>query len=568
MRALWCGCFITLFLVSGLTSRQTLAEQILTAEGDSLSASGVTITNRQLTIPAADGGPAKQVPIDDLEEYSHTSTRQLGDLKTRYVRVEHLSPTATNLSLAEVLVFEGDKNVAREGAATQAGTDYGGTPERAIDGNTNGDYNGAQSTTHSAHVPLPWWELDLKRDVTVRQLEIWNRTDDGLHTRLSGSRVILFDSNRKPLWVYYIDTASSKPLTLKIPSKGLQFGREDIKQFERYAGLLATGPDALTDPEYRIELAGGGMVTGKVTSRTVEALSVESRFGDQTLTLNIPPTMIREMWSFEVATHKLSIDRTGEHPNSDSVYAKSDTGAVQRVVGQIVSLEGESLSIEIDGQVRQLAWSKVVGIATRQPEPDPAEFELVEFVGGQRLPGHCLNLTPELFQMETLWKQPVELPRGKLAKFSIQNGRVLSLLKMPPSRVEQVGYLDLVRPYQVNKSFSGTPLQIGDVKYSVGLCTHSQTLLEYHLNGGFTRFRSEIGLQVNDGDQGHVVVRVLIDGQIKYEETAAGGQPSKVVTVDLVGAKTLQLEVDFGEGFDVADHLVWGDPTLLKAANP
>ncbi len=567
MRVLWCGCFLTVVVAFGLQSNRACAEEVLTVEGESISATGVTMTDRQLSIPQPEGMPAKQISIDDLVELGQTVNRQMGELQTRYVRVEHLSPTPTNLSLAEVLVFEGDKNVAREGKATQIGTDYNGTPEKAIDGNTNGDLNAGQSVTHSSYVALPWWEVDLQRNVKVKQIELWNRTDDNLGKRLAGSRIILLDADRKPLWVNYLDNPG-KQTVLKIPSTGVLFSKADIQQFQRYSGVTSSTPQTMNDKESELELVGGGKFYGTITAWTPDTISVETRFGDQTRTLALPPVVLREIWSQEVVTGKLMLPRTGEQAEFDNVYAKSESGEIQRVAGKILGRDGDSLQIEIDGKTRQLKWAKVAGLVFKllPPATNDSPYQIVDFVSGQHLSGQVTVLTADTLQMETIWKQQIELPRSQLARLLVKNGRMRSLVELTPSHAEQVGYLDLVRPYQTNKSFTGGPLQIGDEKYAEGLCTHSHTVLDYDLGGGFSQFRSAVGLQKEDGDQGHVIVRVRVDGVAKFEESLVGGQPAKAISIDLTGARTLQLEVDFGDGFDVADHLVWGNPVLLKAA--
>ena len=446
MRAVWCGYVLIACGVVGVWNQAAHAEQILTADGESFYSSGTTMTNRQLSIPQ-EGMPAKLVALDDLVEYSQSVNRELGDLKTRYVRVESLNPEKTNLSLAEVLVFEGDKNVAREGKATQAGVDYDGPPERAIDGNTDGNLEVAKSTTHTAYVEHPWWEVDLQRDVSVRQVEIWNRLDNNtgfkIGERLNNSCVILLDANRKPLWVHYIDKADPKRMSYKIPLKGSQFGRNDTKQFERYAGVTESSNQSMNDPESELELVGGGTFIGTITAWTAEVITVDARFGDQTRTLTIPPAAIREIRSKEVATGKLKLTRTGEVADADNVYAKSDSGEVQRVSGKVIGREGESLLFEIEGQTRKLNWAKVAGLVFRvlPPTPSDSAYELVDFTSGQHLSGRCTNLTADVFQMETIWKQSIELPRSQLAHIVVKNGRVVSLLEKTPSQVEQANQL-------------------------------------------------------------------------------------------------------------------------------
>ncbi len=117
----------------------------------------------------------------------------------RFVRIE-LPGEGKMLSLAEVQVFQGTENIARNGKAAQSSTDYGGEPSRAIDGNTNGDYFAANSTTHTKSEANPWWEVDLGADKPIERLAVWNRTDGGSGTRLAHFKVLVLDRDRKPVW--------------------------------------------------------------------------------------------------------------------------------------------------------------------------------------------------------------------------------------------------------------------------------------------------------------------------------------------------------------------------------
>jgi Protein of unknown function (DUF1553)/Protein of unknown function (DUF1549)/Planctomycete cytochrome C/NedA-like, galactose-binding domain len=117
----------------------------------------------------------------------------------RYLRVE-LPGKEKILSLAEVQIFQGADNLALQGAASQSSTDYEAPARLAIDGNTNGDFSAAKSTTHTANSENPWWEVDLKSDQAIDRIVVWNRTDGGLQKRLSGFRLVLLDAKREPVW--------------------------------------------------------------------------------------------------------------------------------------------------------------------------------------------------------------------------------------------------------------------------------------------------------------------------------------------------------------------------------
>jgi len=120
-------------------------------------------------------------------------------IRARYVRIE-LPGQGKLLSLAEVQVKSKGKNVARGNAARQSSTAYQGPAKLAVDGNTNGDYFRAQSTTHTKWENNPWWEVDLGDMVPVDEVVLWNRTDNNLHKRLNNFRIVLLDEKRTPVW--------------------------------------------------------------------------------------------------------------------------------------------------------------------------------------------------------------------------------------------------------------------------------------------------------------------------------------------------------------------------------
>ncbi len=131
-------------------------------------------------------------------------------VRPRYVRIELDGPKI--LSLAEVQVFApGDDgvetNIAPAATASQSSTDHDGPATLAIDGNPDGDYHNARSTTHTRQEPDPWWELDLGSARQINRIQIWNRTDGDYAKRLAGFRLVLLDEDRQPVWRQTPDVA-------------------------------------------------------------------------------------------------------------------------------------------------------------------------------------------------------------------------------------------------------------------------------------------------------------------------------------------------------------------------
>jgi hypothetical protein len=104
-------------------------------------------------------------------------------------------PSTLSLGEVEVLALaevESASNLALGGTATQSTTDFGGVPERAIDGSTDGVY-GNGSVTHTAGTEKePYWRVDLGDTYPIERIVIWNRTDCCAE-RLSNFRLAVLD---------------------------------------------------------------------------------------------------------------------------------------------------------------------------------------------------------------------------------------------------------------------------------------------------------------------------------------------------------------------------------------
>ena len=137
--------------------------------------------------------------------------------RARFIRIE-LPGTQRVLSLAEVQIFDGSQNVATKGKATQSSTDGGGEASRAIDSDTNGNFDAASTTMTKARDD-PWWELDLGADTRLEEVAIWNRTDRGLSTRLADFKLLALDAERKTVWERTLNTVPSPVARLRVPAE-------------------------------------------------------------------------------------------------------------------------------------------------------------------------------------------------------------------------------------------------------------------------------------------------------------------------------------------------------------
>jgi hypothetical protein len=71
---------------------------------------------------------------------------------------------------------------------------------------------------------------------------------------------------------------------------------------------------------------------------------------------------------------------------------------------------------------------------------------------------------------------------------------------------------------------------------------------------------------IDDGveGRGHVRLTIAADGRTLFDGPVAGGDPPLPLDLDLAGATRLSILVDYGEGFDVSDHLDLGNARLVR----
>ena len=177
-----------------------------------------------------------------------------GPIEPRFIRVG-MPGRKVWLSLAEVQVFSGGRNIAVKGKARQSSTDYNGPASLAIDGNTNGDYKGAKSTTHTAEDQDPWWEVDLGSASRVDKIVIWNRTDGGAGNRLSSFRIALLDAERKPLFVYRQAAAPAPSSEIAVPDGGAKFSDAQKKEILGYFSTAGASPEAAKIAQLKKKIA-------------------------------------------------------------------------------------------------------------------------------------------------------------------------------------------------------------------------------------------------------------------------------------------------------------------------
>ncbi|MEC8411213.1 MAG: DUF1549 domain-containing protein, partial [Planctomycetota bacterium] len=238
-------------------------------------------------------------------EESETSNRP--KMKGRFVRLELPKDHDGFLTLSEVQVFSGGRNIAHTGQATQSSVDYNSPAAKAIDGNHDGSFASCSCTQSER---AAWWELDLGAEFPIDSVAVWNRTDccperlDKLSIQVldeqrqaTGTRVLEKAQARNALPA---DAVDAEPETREF---SVDLALNEESGLDSVAALQLVGKSPAV-----VELSGLELVDSDSTSEPVEVMFT----GDKTLKLVGAPVLIGLESAINLAEgQKLRLKLTG-----------------------------------------------------------------------------------------------------------------------------------------------------------------------------------------------------------------------------------------------------------------
>ena len=158
-----------------------------------------------------------------------------------------------------------------EPTATQSSTLFDRVAERAIDGNTSGDWRD-QSLSLTQRELNPWWQYDRGQTSVIESIDVWNRTDL-LGLQLHG-------------FLLYV---SEEPFTTTDPSELRKDGNVFVYRHRGLAGCKTTVPVGQQGRYVMIQLRGKKMLSlAEVVIRTGETTTARQMFAS-TKPVSVPP---------------------------------------------------------------------------------------------------------------------------------------------------------------------------------------------------------------------------------------------------------------------------------------
>ncbi len=291
---------------------------------------------------------------------------------------------------------------------------------------------------------------------------------------------------------------------------------------------------------------------------------------------------------FYPSTTELEVSGTPVQLDLETTYPKSGRMKLTISVGE---------SVEADVNIRIPQWSRVLSLSA---DGEPVEVQIkdgwcvIERVWSDRstvdiqldLPirtelrnqfiGDTKETDPEKV---SLWHGPRQLVYNQSLNSTFHKG-----IKAEPSLRH---IYQTYKEMKLDKSVNDTRLKIGEREYDKGVGTHSVSEITYWLNGEFSEFRSDIGIDATAEGQGAVRFKVCVDGLVAHgdvvkasigEENASqvqslygfevsamtGADKPRSIRVALNSARVLTLVVDEAVNGLARDFANWGNARLVK----
>jgi len=219
---------------------------------------------------------------------------------------------------------------------------------------------------------------------------------------------------------------------------------------------------------------------------------------------------------------------------------------------------GAAQAVALESVVRILLASPPGGRPESKAAPITVRLNSQSVIGCAKieLSGNVLTLTP-------LDGRPIKTTLDAIESIEHTGGKVSWLSARTPTLSQHTPFFSGAFPARFDRTVTGGPLRFGSQTFARGIGVHSRSKLVYALSPGDAVFRTRFAIDPAFG-YANVDVRVRLDDKIVHETKGFGaGVMSDVLSLPINDAKTFTLEVDFGQGYDVQDRLMWIEPAIV-----
>jgi hypothetical protein len=364
---------------------------------------------------------------------------------------------------------------------------------------------------------------------------VWNLTDSQFH-----SRSISVDS---------------------IDSAGIHYGSELLSWNDVFEISQPATTSAPANGRLSLIFRGGDKLYGDPASFNGDTLQWNS---DSVGKMSFPVESL--IGILQRAYTGADLDET----RTDDVIHLANGDTMHGIVNAITSA---GVTLQVGDATPTLGWDAISAVLFATPPGNPAHSQKRSFrislAGEEAIDAADVSLTNGQLTLTLADKSTRQLYAGSVYGIEQLNGPVEWLTFLKPSKNIYRPLFSESFPTRFDKTVADDkPITQRYPAFHHGIGCHSYSKLDYSLEGDWAGFRTQFAID-SDSPLADVTVRIYLDDKPVFEEkNVKAGRMHPVVAIPLEGAKTLSLEVDYGENFATEDRFVWLDPALVRTLSP
>ncbi len=237
------------------------------------------------------------------------------------------------------------------------------------------------------------------------------------------------------------------------------------------------------------------------------------------------------------------------------------------LAGAILGIDRQGVAMLVDEDVRTIGWPTIRAIRFKRSAAAAAAtpgLKLV-FADGSELRATCLRIDADGRATCRRDGSPLTTDATFLLRAEVLGGRRVWLADMPTARIESIPFFERRWPLRVDANAVGGPLRIAGREYAHGLGLHAACRVQWRLDGRFERLLGEVGIDDSAGARADADLKILRDDSVVLTAThLRSGEAPRAINVDLRGADSLTIVVDFGSHGPVQDRVNLVNPRLIR----
>ncbi|MEM9353106.1 MAG: NPCBM/NEW2 domain-containing protein [Planctomycetota bacterium] len=337
-------------------------------------------------------------------------------------------------------------------------------------------------------------------------------------------------------------------------------------------------PASPTEPQQFVELIDGSRIAFTSVTMNDRRLLLESDALAAQTTLRASSAKLLVLAERDQVRQSFQEDWAGDPP-ADLLFLRTKDGAVDAIDGVADAITPETIAFRWDEQPLQVKRTKAAALALygrKENAADPACS--ITTTDGSVLMASSIDWRQEAVSVVLAARTTLRLRPGSIASVTYALDRDTYLSDLKPLRSEWTPLVGLPADAvialaagqpRVDVDYQGRPIATLDdggqpVEHAKGLAVRSRTELVYQVPKEAARFRAVLGLDPETRHIGNVSVTVTADDTVLWSGAIDGETPPVELNEPLGNARTLTLEVGYGENLDFGDRLHLGNARFTE----